>query len=144
MCWLLESRIQFHVKHTSSICNTPKKVADATSCCSSHSQNSFSAHNPVEVAELEYAVCGTDAAVDHATPPHTTFHWEMWWQQANCLVLVPVDCSSSMQCVFYISSSVTMVYQCLAYLDAYDQFLADDVPEKCMFGDLDVVIADTF
>jgi hypothetical protein len=37
-----------------------------------------------------------------------------------------------------------MVYQCLAYLDAYDQFLADDVPEKCMFGDLDVVIADTF
>jgi hypothetical protein len=28
----------------------------------------YNAHNPVVVAELEYAVCGMDATADHATP----------------------------------------------------------------------------
>lgn len=34
----------------------------------------FSAHNPAKVAELDYAVSRTDAAVDHATLSLTTFH----------------------------------------------------------------------
>jgi hypothetical protein len=67
VCWLQVFKIQFHVKHASSISNTwHGKVGDATTCCSIHLKL-FNAQNPAAVAELEHAVHEMDTTAELAT-----------------------------------------------------------------------------